>query len=90
MKRLKPVASLVSGGTLAGLAWGLALSLSATVFGQVSGSRTAPRDEVVARVNLAAITAADLSAEVETIYPSNSGHGGLEPEKMKEIRSKAL
>jgi parvulin-like peptidyl-prolyl isomerase len=90
MKRLEPSASLVSGGTLAGLVWGLALSLSATVFGQVSGSRTVHRDEVVARVNGAAITVADLSAEVETIYPSNTAHGGLDSEKMREIRSKAL
>jgi len=91
MNRLKKtVVSLVSGASLAGLAWGLALSAQAAVFGQVSGSRAAHRDEVVARVNGAAITAADLSAEVETIYPSGAGHGGLAPEKMKEIRSKAL
>jgi len=90
MKRLKkPVAILVSGGTLAGFAW-LALSPSAVVFGQVSTNRTAPRNEVVAHVNGAAITAADLSAEVETIYPSGAGHGGLAPEKMKEIRFQAL
>jgi len=91
MKRLKKsVASLVSGGTLAGLAWGLALGAPATVFGQASVGRTAPRDEAVARVNGVAITAADLSAEVGTIYPSNAGHSGLDSEKMKEIRSKAL
>jgi len=90
MKRLKPVASLVSGGTLAGLACGLALCAPVTLFGQASGSRTADRDEVAARVNGAPIPAADLSAEVETIYPSNAGHGGLNPEKMKEIRSQAL
>jgi len=90
MKHQKPVARLVSGVTLAGLAWGLTLGASATVFGQASGSRTAPRDEVVARVNGAAVTAADLSAEVETIYPSSPGHGGLAAEKMKAIRSQAL
>jgi len=89
-RRERFVASLASGGALAGLAWGLVLSLSATVFGQVSGSPSAYRNEVVARVDGAAITAADLNAEVETIYPSNAGHGGLDPEKMKGIRSKAL
>ena len=91
MKRpKKTVAGIIAGRTLAVLAGVLTIGLSAAVFGEVSGAPAAHTDEVVARVNGAAIDAADLRAEVETIYPSNAGHGGLDPERMKEIRSKAL
>lgn len=45
---------------------------------------------VVARVNGVAITEAELQDEMEALYPSNTAHGGLRPERMKEIRSKAL
>ncbi len=45
---------------------------------------------VVARVNGAAITEADVQDEMEALYPSNTAHGGLRPERLKEIRSKAL
>jgi peptidyl-prolyl cis-trans isomerase C len=45
---------------------------------------------VVARVNGAPITEADVQDEMEALYPSNTAHGGLRPERLKEIRSKAL
>ena len=44
----------------------------------------------MARVNGASITESALREEMEVLYPSNTAHGGLRPEKMKEVRIKAL
>lgn len=76
------------------LAAGLACSASA--FGQAVASHapaapTVPAsDRVVARVNGVAITEQQLADEMEQLYPSNSAHGGLRPEKVNEVREKAL
>jgi peptidyl-prolyl cis-trans isomerase C len=72
------------------------LACSASLFGQAVASHapapspaTTP-DRVVARVNGVAITESQLADEVERLYPSNTVHGSLRPEKMGEIREKAL
>jgi PPIC-type PPIASE domain/SurA-like N-terminal domain len=44
----------------------------------------------VAKVNGVPIIEKDLQNEMESLYPENSAHGGLNPEKLKEIRDKAL
>lgn len=44
----------------------------------------------VAKVNNVAISEKDLQNEMESLYPSNTAHGGLNTEKLQEIREKAL
>ncbi|HXZ26420.1 MAG TPA: peptidylprolyl isomerase [Terriglobales bacterium] len=72
------------------------LACSASLFGQAVASHApaapavAAQDQVVARVNGAPITESQLAEEVERLYPSNTAHGGLRPEKMGEVREKAL
>lgn len=71
------------------------LACSASLYGQAVASHApataAPApDRVVARVNGVAITEKQLAEEMEQLYPSNTVHGALRPEKMKEIREKAL
>jgi len=72
------------------------LACSASLFGQAVASHapatgaTPASDRVVARVNGVAITESQLVSEMERLYPSNTAHGGLRPEKMNEVREKAL
>ncbi|HYX68259.1 MAG TPA: peptidylprolyl isomerase [Terriglobales bacterium] len=72
------------------------LACSASLFGQAVASHApaaaaAPApDRVVARVNGVAITEKQLAQETEQLYPSNTSHGGLRPDKMTEVREKAL
>jgi parvulin-like peptidyl-prolyl isomerase len=72
------------------------LACSASLFGQAVASHApataaAPApDRTVARVNGVAITEKQLAQEMEQLYPSNTAHGGLRPDKMTEVREKAL
>lgn len=46
-------------------------------------------DVVVARVNGVPVLESSLQDEIENLYPVNSAHGGLRPEKLQEVRSQA-
>jgi len=59
-------------------------------FAQTPGLPSARLDQPVALVNGVAITEAALRDESETLYPSNSAHGGMRPEKLKAVRAQAL
>jgi len=78
----------------AGLALGLGLLAvlvaSVPASSQAAGPASIPANPVVARVNGASITESELREEMEVLYPSNTAHGGLRPEKLKEVRVKAL
>lgn len=82
-KSLKAVRVLLGFALVPGLGW------SAFVYSQ---DQPAPlsSERVVARVNGASITEANVLGEIEALYPSNAAHGGIRPEKLKELRSKAL
>lgn len=62
----------------------------ASLFAEVPTPSLPDLGKQVARVNGTGITEGDLRMEMERLYPSNAGHGGLRPDKLKEIRSKAL
>ncbi len=70
------------------------LTLLTVLAASVPASSQAPvslaATSVVARVNGVAIQEAELRDETEILSPSNSVHGSLRVEKLKEIRSKAL
>lgn len=66
--------------------WGLAIVLSmvGTVFAQTESA-------AIARVGSIGITVYELKREMQRILPLNkSFHGGISPEKLKEVRQKAL
>jgi len=66
------------------------LALSASVFAQTPSHPPVSPEGVAARVNGVAITEIAVADEMETLYPSNAAHGGIRPEKLKELRAKAL
>ena len=71
--------------------WFLLAVFAGAGFLSQASSQALPKDEqVVARVNGAALTEAQLADEIENLYPSNSAHGGLTPSKIEGIRAKAL
>ena len=47
-------------------------------------------EEVVARVNGVAILESAVQDAIEDLYPANSAHGGLRPEKLQQVRSQAV
>jgi len=63
---------------------------SSSASGETQSDRDTGLDRAVARVNGVAITEAALRDEVEALFPSNSAHGGIRPEKLQELRAKAL
>jgi peptidyl-prolyl cis-trans isomerase C len=63
---------------------------SSAASAQASGLPSIPASAVVARVNGASINETEVLNEMEVLYPSNTAHGGIRHEKLKEIRSKAL
>jgi peptidyl-prolyl cis-trans isomerase C len=66
------------------------LVCSALLHAQAPLRASAPADRTIARVNGVAITESQLRDESENLYPSHSAHGGLRPEKLTEVRHKAL
>lgn len=74
------------------LGWGVVfvMACSGLASAQAAGAGSIRSMGIVARVNGAPIAESDLRDEIEALYPSNSAHGGLRPEKLKDIRSKAL
>jgi len=49
-----------------------------------------PPNPPVARVNGHAIGEREVSTQLEALYPSNTVHGAIRPEKLKELRSRAV
>ncbi len=78
-----PTASLVVTLILSAMAW------AANPQPNVNAAKPMDLKTVVARVNGAPITELEVRQQMEFFYPSNQMHGGLRPEKLKEIRSKA-
>jgi parvulin-like peptidyl-prolyl isomerase len=62
---------------------------SSSAFGETAEIPSNDLSRVVARVNGVAITEAAMQDEIEVLYPSNSAHGGIRPEKLQELRAKA-
>jgi len=62
----------------------------ASLFAEIPSQSLPDLHKPVARVNGQGITEGDLREEMEKLYPSNTAHGGLRTDKLKEIRSKAL
>lgn len=72
------------------LLWAGLLVCSALLHAQAPMRASAPAERAIARVNGVAITESQLRDESENLYPSHSAHGGIRPEKLKEVRQKAL
>lgn len=72
------------------LALGICVAGAAPLLAEVPSSSLPDLGKQVARVNGKGITEGDLRGEMESLYPTNTAHGGLRPDKLKEIRSKAL
>jgi peptidyl-prolyl cis-trans isomerase C len=66
------------------------LALSTSLLAQMPSLPRVSRDRVAARVNGVVITEAEVRDEMEALYPSNTAHGGIQPERLKELRSQAL
>jgi parvulin-like peptidyl-prolyl isomerase len=62
---------------------------SSSAFGETAQIPSDDLSRVVAWVNGAAITEAAMRDEIEVLYPSNSAHGGIRPEKLQELRAQA-
>jgi len=77
-------------GTVLGFVLLAVLVGSVPASSQAAGPASIPASPVVAKVNGASITESDLRDEMEMLYPSNIAHGGMRPEKDKEVRAKAL
>lgn len=75
---------------LLGLGLVIIQACSVAASAQASGSPSIPPSAVVARVNGASINESEVQQEMESLYPSNSAHGGIRAEKLKEIHSQAL
>ena len=84
-RRKTPTISIRLGTLLLIGSWGALLSSS-----QTPGQPSTRSDRPVALVNGVAITDAALQDEMENLYPANSAHGGMRPEKLKEVRAQAL
>src|SRR5215470_3757921 len=74
---------------------GIAL-LSASVFtfagteqSSPSPATAAPENKAVVRVNGHDIGEREVATQLEALYPNNTVHGSIKPEKLKELRSKA-
>lgn len=76
--------------SLLSLALGICVAGISSLCAEVPTRSLPDLGKQVARVNGMEITEGDLRSEMERLYPSNAGHGGLRPDKLKEIRSKAL
>jgi len=72
------------------VALAVCLALSTSLFAQMPSPQLVSPDRVAARVNGSVITEAEVREEMETLYPSNTAHGGIQPERLKELRSQAL
>jgi peptidyl-prolyl cis-trans isomerase C len=72
------------------LALGICVAGPAPMLAEVPTHSLPDLNKQVARVNGTRITEGDLRIEMERLYPSNTVHGGLRPDKLKEVRSKAL
>jgi peptidyl-prolyl cis-trans isomerase C len=72
------------------VALAVCLALSTSLFAQMPSPQLVTPDRVAARVNGSVITEAEVHEEMETLYPSNTAHGGIQPERLKELRSQAL
>jgi len=68
----------------------VSVPLSSQVAPQASGAQPVELKRVVARVNGVPINERQVRQQMEFFYPANRVHGGLTPEKLKEIRSKAV
>ena len=71
--------------------FGIMFALTGLMLGLYGNGVCAEGAKVVVTVNGVQLTEADLNQEVQTIVPMESSfHGGVSPEKMKVIRSKAM
>jgi peptidyl-prolyl cis-trans isomerase C len=72
------------------LALGIGVASAASLLAEAPSPSLPDLRKPVAQVNGKGITEGDLRNEMERLYPSNTAHGGLRPDKLKDIRSKAL
>lgn len=69
-----------------------AVLLAGTAVAQPVGSSrlTSFPDGVAVRINQVVIGESEIEERLERLYPSSVAHGGLRPEKLAELRSKAI